>query len=731
MDKEPRSQNTVALLGNPNVGKTSVFNILTGSRQSVGNWPGVTVEHKEGRYTCGDREIRVIDLPGIYSLAAESPDEQVARDYLLNSPPGLIINVVDASNLERNLYLTLQLLEMRLPVLVVLTMLDIAEQNGVEIETEHLKAHLGCPVITLKIYHRDSAQLLKTEIDAQLTTGMTPASVLSYDEVVELGLVKLSYALDLHKFGSVPDRKWLTLKLLEQDETYLKELDEAERTALSSVVKAIEKHRRQDIRNIIADDRYAVIRGLVKDVVKRRTGRSRTWSDRIDSVVLSSLLGLPIFFFVMFLVFSITIRAGQPLAGLISSALDWLFVRQTAALLNLLAAPAWLNELLANGIGGGLVTVATFVPPIFFIFASLAWLEDSGYMARAAFVADKFMRRIGLPGKAFIPLLVGFGCTVPAIMATRTLENKRDRIMTSLLTSFMSCGAKLPVYTFLGMIFFPKNASLMVFALYMSGIILGMLTGLLFRKTLFRSQPADFIMELPAYHLPTLNAILMHAWHRLKDFVLRAGKTILLVIVVLYALGQVRVNVPCPYDQGALDKVSVLEYAGMKLTPVFAPMGIERDNWHVGVALISGLFAKEAIVGSLQATYSGSNDPHQAHANADSKVIEQPALPVEQIISEHFRDRVSAFALLLFILLYSPCAAALTMLWKEHGKGWMAFAFGFLTLQAWLVATLFYQVMNWHKNSGRSLLWIMIVLGVFAFQYWILLIAGRKHAALV
>ncbi|TFG36528.1 MAG: ferrous iron transport protein B, partial [Candidatus Aminicenantes bacterium] len=512
---------TIALIGNPNVGKTTVFNVLTGSRQSVGNWPGVTVEHKEGRFRHQGKQIDVIDLPGIYSLTANTLDEKVTRNYILQNHPDLLINIVDASNLERNLYLTLQLIEMKVPVLVVLTMLDIAEQNQVVIELEHLQKHLGCAVVPLQIFHKNTELLLKQEISNAVDNRCISSLQIRYDGVVETGLQIIEAEIDFTKFELDADKKWLALKLLEQDEVYYSQLVDTELDALHNITAAIEKHRAQHIKNVIADDRYGIIHGLSVDVVKRRAGWQETFSDRIDSLVLNSYLGLPIFFFVMFLVFSLTIKASQPLVGLINTGLGWLMVKQFGLFLGLLSLPVWLTDFLSGGLGGGLVIIASFIPPILFIFISLAWLEDSGYMARAAFVADKFMRGIGLPGKAFIPLLVGFGCTVPAIMATRTLENKRDRIMTSLLTPFMSCGAKLPVYTFLAMIFFPKGANLVVFGLYMTGIILAMLTGLLLKKTLFKTQPSDFVMELPAYHLPTLNGIMMHAWHRLKDFILR------------------------------------------------------------------------------------------------------------------------------------------------------------------------------------------------------------------
>jgi ferrous iron transport protein B len=708
---------TIALAGNPNVGKTTVFNILTGSHQNVGNWPGVTVEYKEGRLSHQNKEIRVIDLPGTYSLSGGTLDEKVAQNYILDSHPDLLVNIVDASNLERNLYLTVQLLELRVPVLVVLTMLDIAAQNQVEIDLDHLQNHLGCSVIPLHLFHKQTEKTLKDTIILNIENSEVSSFFLKYDEVVEQGLAKLTASLGAVANEPIPDLRWLSIKLLEKDPAYLPRLTEPDQDILNKIIKGIEKHRAQEIRNVIAADRYGVIRGLIKDVVKRRKGWRATWSDKADSIVLSGVWGLPIFFMVMFLVFSLTVKASQPLVKAIGLALNWLLVHQFGMLLQMLQFPTWLTDFLAHGIGGGLVTIATFIPPILFIFISLAWLEDSGYMARAAFVADKFMHRIGLPGKAFIPLLVGFGCTVPAIMATRTLENKRDRIMTSLLAGFMSCGAKLPVYTFLTLLFFPRSASLVVFGLYMTGIILGLGTGLLLKKTLFRSQPADFIMELPAYHLPTLNGVAMHSWHRLKDFVWRAGKTILGVIVLIYVLQMITLpvnDVSAFEKQAGNGRISVLEIAGKGITPALEPMGIAWDNWHAGVALLTGLFAKEAIVGSLQSLYS---------------VPEGQTL--QQVIRTHFKNTAATLAYLLFILLYSPCAAALAMLWKEHGRGWMLFAFTFLTLQAWLIATLFYQVAQLGVKPARSLSWIGIVALIFVLQYVILKARGNRHAKAV
>jgi len=702
----------IALAGNPNVGKTTLFNALTGSRQTVGNWPGVTVEHKQGYYLYQGRRYEVIDLPGIYSLSAASPDEQVARNYILQKKPDLVINIVDASNLERNLYLTVQLLELGAPVLLLLSMIDIAQRNQISIEYEHMESHLGIAALPLVLNRRLDTQALMQQIERQLELPREPVTI-HYDEVVEQHLTAVQEVLqaqaeDIPAFSdgwqSLP-LNWLALKLLERDVKIWEPVPARLAPLLEKEIRAVEKHRGQSSDAVLADDRYGFIRGLVKDVVKRKPLPKSTYSDRIDRFALSRIAGLPLFFVVMYLVFLLAVRVSQPLIGWIDAGLTWLLVDRWGALLALIGLPQWLNYLFSAALGGGIATIGTFIPPIFFIFMSLSILEDSGYMARAAFIADKFMRRIGLPGKAFIPLLVGFGCTVPAIMATRTLESKRDRVFASLLTPFMSCGAKLPVYTFLAMLFFPRRADLAIFGLYLFGVVMAMLFGLALKKTIFKTQPGNFVMELPPYHIPTLNAILLHTWHRLKDFVLRAGKTILLVIIVVNIL-QV-VSLPDPLS-GSGQKVSILELGGKALTPLLHPMGISSANWEASVALISGLFAKEAIVGTLQGLYRSDAAPD-----------------LEANLMAGFGSRAAMVAYLLFILLYSPCAASLTMLFREHGSRWMFFAFVYLTALAWIIATVAYQVLAFNP---RSWLWLSLSAALVLIFFLSLKLIGRSHA---
>lgn len=719
----------IALAGNPNVGKTTLFNALTGSRQTVGNWPGVTVEHKSGNYTFNDVKYEVIDLPGIYSLSGGTPDELVARSYILNNKPDLVVNIVDASNLERNLYLTVQLMELGVPILMCLSMNDIAEKNGLYIDLEHLSSHLGFDTMSIVLNKRfDSKELLKA-IEDNLNNPKTPAQV-TYDHIIEEQLEKVWQGLVLKEtlngseeakpkvqdiYDSVQKSRWRALKLMEGDSELIEQLKPEELELLDKEIKVVEKHRGQSIQNSIADSRYGYIRGLAKDVISRRRPDNWTFSDAIDKVLLSGYLGLPIFFFVMYLVFMIAVRLSDPIMDLIEDSINWLFSGQLAPLLQQIGSPDWLTFFISKAIGGGLATIGSFIPPIFFIYISLSILEDSGYMARAAFIADKFMRKIGLPGKAFIPLLVGFGCTVPAIMATRTLESPRDRVFASLLTPFMSCGAKLPVYTFLAMIFFPAKADLVIFGLYLFGIIMAMLTGLLLKKTVFKSNPGNFVMELPPYHIPTFNGIMLHTWFRLKDFILRAGKTILIVIILINILSVIMLP---NFFSAQREKVSVLQIGGHALTPILKPIGIQDDNWAASVALITGLFAKEAIVGTMHSLYSGEDLDMEYEAEDDDSGL------VAINMEKRFGGWPAAMAYLLFVVLYSPCMAALTMLFKEHGAKWTIFTFIYLNLLAWIVAMIFYQIANFRL---QSLYWLALGFGILFVIYLNLRKIGKNN----
>jgi len=596
---------TVAIVGNPNSGKTTVFNLLTGANQRVGNWPGVTVEKKEGTFQCGNRVVNLVDLPGIYSVSATSEDERVARDYLLSGEADLIIDIVDASNLERNLYLTIQLIEMGLPVLLVLNMMDIAEESGVRIDLDHLAKHLQLPLIGVNGTDPRSRDVILQKLQALL--GETPRSSfqVSYGNELEDVIERLQPSLEplAKKLHITP--RYATIKLIEGD-PYVESLVLAEGLVdLKTLTKEKERIRhvlKDEPDTVIADARYGAIHGIVKDVT-RNVRQKVSLTEKIDRIALHKVFGIPLFLLAMYLVFLVTMKVGGAFIDFFDLFFGTIFVDGGMALLRWLGAPSWVIAAVAGGLGTGIQTVATFIPIIFTLFFALSILEDSGYMSRAAFVMDRFMKSIGLPGKAFVPLLVGFGCTVPAILGTRTLDSRRDRLMTIFMSPFMSCGARLPVYALFAAAFFSESAGTIVFSLYLVGILYAILTGLLLKATVFHGEPAHLIMELPPYHRPRLRHILIHTWLRLKIFLFRAGKVILGMVLVLGLFNSIGFS-----DEGVgfgheNTERSLLSLVGKRITPVFEPMGVRRENWPATVGLFTGILAKESVVGTLNSLY--------------------------------------------------------------------------------------------------------------------------------
>lgn len=606
----------IAIAGNPNCGKTTLFNGLTGGRQRIGNWPGVTVEKKEGSLKSGENEALIVDLPGIYSLSAHSEDEKVARDFLLSGEADLIINIVDAANLERNFYLTTQIAEMNVPMLVIINRADIALKNKTVIDSEHLAKHLGCPVIMISAVKSDGVKTAVEAIFSSLENLKIPDVSIRYREPIEKLLKK--WVDDENLFtGHESAKRWLSLKLIEEDRSSLEKSGifiGKSPEEITSDIKKLEDELDESPDIEIADSRYAYIHGLSKDVVTRKGDRSGI-SDKIDSFVLSRIMGIPFFLAVMYIMFWVTVTIGGAFIDFFDISAGTLFVELPKHLLETAGAPAWLSAVLAGGIGSGLQTVATFIPVIFSMFLMLSILEDSGYMARAAFVMDRFMRSIGLPGKSFVPMIVGFGCTVPAIMGTRTLDSKKDRLLTIFMSPFMSCGAKLPVYVLFAAAFFPASSGAMVFSLYIAGIIFAVVTGFILKLTLFKGEASHFVMELPLYNIPRPGAILIHTWNRLKLFLFRASKVIVTAVFVLSLLNSTGTD--GSFGNEDTEK-SVLASIGRTITPVFEPMGVRADNWPASVSLFTGLFAKEAVVGTLNSLYGQKEE-------SDSNVKEAAA----------------------------------------------------------------------------------------------------------
>jgi ferrous iron transport protein B len=747
----------IAITGNPNCGKTTLFNILTGARQRVGNWPGVTVERITGEYICDSAKVEVTDLPGIYSFSAFSIDESIARRHILMGEADVVVNIVDATNLERNLYLTTQLLEMKVPVIVALNMVDMAKKQRIKVEVEHLARHLDCPVIPTVASRGVGIDELKNAILEIAESKAIPSTRVEYDSELEKAIERIrTESAEIAREKGV-DARWLAIKLLERDElaTEIAGLD-----GLCELVepeaKRIEKHTGEDMDIVIADGRYGFIHGLALDVIHRDSDIRKTVSDSIDRITLNRALGIPIFLFIMYCVFTVTIVVGGPFIDFFDGLCGTIFVDGFGALLSTLHTPAWLQTLLADGIGGGIKTVSTFIPPIFLMFLCLSILEDSGYMARAAFIMDRFLRTVGLPGKAFIPMLVGFGCNVPGIMATRTLENSRDRVLTIMMNPFMSCGARLPVYALFAAAFFPRNGGMLIFGLYMTGILLAIMTGLLFKSTILKGETSTFVMELPPYHIPTFNGIMYHTWSRLKSFILRAGQIIMVVVIVLSFLSSMGTDGSFGNEDS---EQSVLSAIGKSITPVFQPMGIQQDNWPATVGLFTGIFAKEAVVGTLDSLYSqmgGTEAESSSEKDFDfwSGIIsafraipngfrgllggladpigigqEPQASSYISTMIRHFDGKAGAVAYLLFILIYAPCVAALAAIYRETNLGWTIFSAAYLSFLAWVMATVFYQLATFVRHPGSSASWLLACAVMLVLFYQALKLKSRNLSA--
>lgn len=716
---------TVGIVGNPNCGKTTLFNSLTGAHQHIGNWPGVTVEKKEGRAELrlsdgSPLPVKVVDLPGVYSLTATSEDERASLEYILSHEADLYINVLDATTLERNLYLTLLLCELRVPMVVVVTMMDIARQRNMVVELDHLSEHLGVPVLGVNANSANDVNRLKRGLAAALQEAKVPTVRLDYGNELEREIDLLSSCTVKTAEALKVSRQWVALKALEGDPYVRAKLEAYHDMAPEVVDGAVERVTKvladpPDVE--LAEARYGVISGLVRDVV--RVTRSKAYvSERIDRFVLNRFLGLPLFLAVMGAVFALVSLAGGAPTELFGA--WWSFVLQelpAAFVRETCGAPALLTAVVA-GVGGALTALVSFVPVIFCMFLALSVLEDSGYMARAAFLADRLMRWMGLPGKSFVPMLVGFGCSVPAIMATRTLESKRDRMLTVFMIPFMSCGAKLPVYAAFAVSFAPDAPWKMTMALYLTGIALGTLVGLLLKRTLFRGEPAHFIMELPPYHLPRPKHILLHTWERLRGFLFRAGKFIVPMMIVLGLLNSVDMR-GRTCDAGSSD--TVLASVGKALTPVFAPIGVESANWPASVAVFTGLFAKESVIGTLNGLYAQTAQEDAASTRA-SDPPETPGPGGGELRRRFPKGFHQAFAYLLFILLYVPCVGATAVVFKEVGKFYGAVFVGYLTILGWSVATVYHAVMV----SG-SLLWGSVGVGLIMSLFALFALIGKKR----
>ncbi|NVJ50660.1 MAG: ferrous iron transport protein B [Gammaproteobacteria bacterium] len=699
----------IALVGNPNSGKTTIFNRLTGSRQKVGNWPGVTVEKKTGSIKLSNSTtVNLIDLPGVYNLDQVDPgkDEQIAAQYLLAREADLIINIIDAANLSRNLILTSQLKELQTPMIVVLNMSDVALDRGLEINAEVLAERLQVPVVSM--------------------IGAT---------------------------GSGLDALLHEIRLCEQA---FDDSQEVQREAAATCSFGGETDQ------IVgrSTKRYQMVKALTDGVVRVIPGRSDR-TESIDRYVLNRWLGVPIFLFMMYLMFTIAVNLGAVFIDFFDILFGAFLVDGVAVLSQQLGLPQWLEVILANGLGGGIQLVATFIPVIGVLYLCLSILEDSGYLSRAAFVIDRLMAKIGLPGNAFVPLIVGFGCNVPAVMAARTMNRESDRLLTIVMAPFMSCGARLTVYALFAAAFFPSNGANVVFALYLMGIVVAIFSGWLFRKQVFAAKAAPSFIEMPAYHLPVWRNIFLTTWHRLKNFLSRAGKTIVMVVVLLSFLNSIGTDGSFGNENS---KNSVLSKIGQTITPVFAPLGIKEENWPATVGIFTGLFAKEAIVGTLDALYQESEqaeteldlwqstqdalqsipdnfsglvdslaDPLGLSSVADAETVTAEQELQQQTLTQMaslFDGQLGAFAYLVLILLYTPCVAVLGAIKREAGALWMWTVIAWTSYLAYSLATSIYQIANFSAQPLFASLWLIgMALGWLVFVFYLKHIGRKMNAS--
>lgn len=746
----------IALAGNPNCGKSTLFNALTGSQQRVGNWPGVTVERHSGFFQEEGQTIEVVDLPGLYSLTAvgeASLDVSVASQAILQDNFDLIVNIIDASNLERNLYLSSQLLEMGLPVLVVVNMMDVASQQGIDIDIQQLALQLGCPVVGVSAVRKKTLTSLRAAIAKAIEQKVIPEAALPYPTSLMQVITELAGNFSV-SYGSCAH--CMAIRALEGDEWTQSQLSDGQKASVRQQQSQLALAGEEDLDIVIADVRYTWAHHIVGLVTQRQSGSRLTLTQKIDRILLNRFLGFPIFLGVMYLMFFFSINVGGAFQPFFDTASSAIFIHGFYQLLSALQVPVSVTALLAAGFGASMNTVITFIPVIAMMFLFLAVLESSGYMARAAFVVDRLMRLLGLPGKSFVPLIVGFGCNVPAILATRTLENRRDRLITIMMSPFMSCSARMAIYAVFTAAFFPKNGHNIVFVLYLCGIAAAVLTGLILQKTLLKGDSSPWIIELPSYHRPSFSSLLRQTWLRLHQFLFRAGKLIVPLCLVICSLNAITTSGSLTMKEA--DQDSILSSIGKTLTPIFTPMGIGKDNWPAVVGLTTGVLAKEVVVGTLNTLYTQVGHLQlltEDHVSVIAELKEAVASIPEQLIGlkdslsnpiaasgadgsvsagvmgvmvKYFAGTAGAMAYLLFVLLYFPCVSAVAAMVKEASFAWALFSMGWTTVLAYGVSVSFYQLATWFIHPLSSSLWVMgILLAIFGI---ILTIRGLTHSAI-
>ncbi|OEZ33410.1 ferrous iron transporter B [Francisella endosymbiont of Amblyomma maculatum] len=721
-----------ALVGNPNCGKTTIFNALTGLNQKVGNWSGVTVDKKTGFFKSKDKKIEVVDIPGIYSLSvsdANSIDEQIAYSFIVKEKPNAIINVLDASNLNRSLYLTMQLIELGLPVILAVNMIDVANKKGVIIHYDKLEKALGCKILPIVAARGIGFKELKeTLADQQKVSSFDLKSY--YPELVA-DLAQQITTLRNDDIGSL----WLATELLDGRELQLSQettVSQLDQLKISSQAKP-----QIDVVKI----RYNAVAEIVASITENKKVSRFNFTKTLDALCMNKYLGVLIFLLMMYLMFLFSITLGGAIQPMFDDLSHAIFVDGLAYYSNMLGLPMPVTGILANGFGTGINTVLGFIPQIGFLFIFLSILEDSGYMSRAAFVMDRFMQSIGLSGRAFVPLIVGFGCNVASIMAARTLETRKDRLMTLMMSPFMSCGARLAIFSVFASAFFPHNGATIIFLLYLAGIVGAIITGYIIKFTFLKGDTAPFILDIPNYHTPSFKTVMIYSWNRLKSFLIRAGKVIVPIAIIIGSLNSIYIG----------NKTTALEYVGKKITPILNPMGVNDDNWPATVGLITGTLAKEVVVGTLNTIYTQGEDnvipdefslvdsiKESWNTTIDNiKGIDLATLmnPIEASKADasmnngvmgnmvtKFGSLSAAFAYLLFILLYIPCISVVGAMVRESTRDWAILSVLWSVSIAYVVAAVVYQLLNIAAHPSSSIICISLAMAyiigiVFLMKY--------------
>lgn len=650
----------IALVGNPNCGKTTLFNGLTGANHYVGNWAGVTVEKREGAVKADGKDLIITDLPGIYSISPYTIEEKISRNFIIDEDCDVILNIVDASFLERNLLLTLQLLELKRPMVIALNMMDEAKKRGISIEVDKLSKELGVPIVPIIAKNGTGIdKLLSVIIETHMNVqknGFASEFKINYGKNLE---DKIEDAINTIADNDIKnyDKRWLAIKLLENDS----ELSDK----FNFYVEGDE-----ELELFITDKKYEKITDILSRSAKFPKEKYDTLSAKIDHYLLNRIIGIPIFGLMMVLVFYLTFNVGGIFQGILDEFFSGTVSNLATSLLLSLGVQDWMISLLVDGVIGGVGGVLTFVPNIAILFIAISILEDSGYMARVAFLMDKWMGKVGLSGKTFIPMILGFGCNVPAIMGTRTLESEKDRLLAILINPFMSCGARFPVYVLFVSVFFPSNKTLVMLSLYLLGVVMALLFAYIFRKTLFKGEQNPFIMELPPYRFPNAKTLMIHVWEKVKGYIVKAGTVIFGAAVILWFL--------LNFGNGGM--VSIADSYGASfgkfMAPMFAPLGF--GNWQSALALFSGIAAKEIVIANMAILYG------LGEGATTSALME--------VLKGQF-TQLSAYAFMVFVLLYTPCVAVIGVIKRETNSWkWTIFSVVYQFAVAWVVAMMVYQI---------------------------------------